>query len=61
MRREAINFVSPEVEAEFYDRHGLSWHVSKLRRQNKGVSRWLALAVFVGAVVALAFVRFFIR
>jgi hypothetical protein len=61
MTREVINFVSPEVEAEFYDRNGLSSHVGKLRRQNKGISRWLALAVFTGAVVALALVRFFIR
>jgi len=61
MTREVISFVSPEVEAEFYVQNGLSSHVGKLRRRNKGFSRWLALAVFTGAVVALVFVRFFIR
>ncbi|MGA8221878.1 MAG: hypothetical protein WB780_09525 [Candidatus Acidiferrales bacterium] len=61
MTREIIDFVSPEVEAAFYERNGLSSHVVKLRGQNKGTSRWLALAVVTGAVVALAVVRFLIR
>jgi hypothetical protein len=61
MTREIINFVSPESEAAFYDRNGLSSHVGSLHRKNKGTSRWLALAVVTGAVVALAFVRFLIR
>jgi len=40
---------------------GLSAHVRQLRSRNKGISRWLVLAVFVGAVVALAMVQFAVR
>ncbi len=35
---------------------GLSAHMRRLRRRHRGISRWLALAVIVGAAVALAFV-----
>jgi hypothetical protein len=40
---------------------GLSAHVRQLRNRNKGISRWLVLAIFVGAVVALAMVQFAVR
>jgi hypothetical protein len=40
---------------------GLSAHVRQLRNRNQGMSHWLILAVFAGAVVALAMVQFAIR
>ena len=40
---------------------GLSAHVRKLRGRNQSVSHWLVLAIFAGAVVALAMVQFAIR
>ena len=40
---------------------GLSAHVRQLRNRNQGISRWLVLAIFVGAVVALAMVQFAVR
>jgi len=40
---------------------GLSRHVRQLRNRNQGISRWLVLAVFAGAVVALMLVRFAIH
>jgi len=40
---------------------GLSSHVRQLRNRNRGISRWLVLAVFAGAVVALAMVQFAVR
>jgi hypothetical protein len=39
----------------------LSAHMRRLRRRNHGISRWLALAVLIGAIVALAFVDFLAR
>ena len=40
---------------------GLSGHVRQLRNRNRGISRWLVLAIFAGAVVALAIVHFAVR
>jgi hypothetical protein len=40
---------------------GLSGHVRQLRNRNQGISRWLVLAIFAGAVVALVMVRFAVR
>jgi hypothetical protein len=40
---------------------GLSAHLRQLRNRNQGISRWLVLAIFTGAVVALAIVQFAIR
>jgi len=40
---------------------GLSAHVRRLRNRNQDISRWLVLAVFVGAVVALVMVRYAVR
>jgi type VI protein secretion system component VasF len=40
---------------------GLSGHVRQLRNRNRGISRWLVLAVFAGAVVAFAIVQFAVR
>ncbi len=37
---------------------GLSAHVRQLRNRKQGISRWLVLAIFAGAVVALAMVQF---
>jgi hypothetical protein len=74
MRRENRRTVSEEVTnpAEVYyspnllednevgsaRNAGLSGHVFNLRKKNKGFSRWIALAVLVGGVVALAIVQF---
>ncbi|MGA7915751.1 MAG: hypothetical protein WCA00_10995 [Candidatus Acidiferrales bacterium] len=44
--------VTPTIAAR-----GLSSHVRQLRKRNQGISRWLALAVVAGAIVALAFVQ----
>jgi hypothetical protein len=40
---------------------GLSGHVRQLRNRNRGISRWLVLAIFAGAVAALALVQFAVR
>jgi hypothetical protein len=40
---------------------GLSGHVRQMRNRNQGISRWLVLAIFAGAVVALAMVQFAVR
>lgn len=40
---------------------GLSSHVRRLSKRNQGISRWIALAVVAGGVVALAFVQLAIR
>ena len=40
---------------------GLSAHVRQLRNRNQGISRWLVLAIFAGAVVALMLVQFAIH
>jgi hypothetical protein len=40
---------------------GLSAHVRQLRNRNQGISRWLVLAIFAGAVVALIMVQFAIH
>jgi hypothetical protein len=40
---------------------GLSAHVRQLRNRNQGISRWLVLAIFAGAVVALMMVQFAIH
>ena len=40
---------------------GLSGHVRQLRNRNQGISNWLVLAIFAGAVVALAMVQFAVR
>ena len=40
---------------------GLSSHVRRLSKRNQGISRWIALAVVAGGVVALAFVHLAIR
>lgn len=61
MTREILNFVSPRAEAEFYARNGLASHVRQLRRRSRDMSRWLALAVVTGSVVALAIIRFLSR
>ncbi len=39
---------------------GLSSHVRQSKR-NQGISRWLALAVLMGSLVALAMVQFAIH
>jgi hypothetical protein len=36
---------------------GLSGHVRQLQRANRGISRWIVLALFGGVVVAFALVR----
>jgi hypothetical protein len=36
---------------------GLSGHVRQLQRANRGMSRWIVLALFGGVVVAFALVR----
>jgi hypothetical protein len=64
MTREIINFAPPQpqvAEVEFVAPNDLASHMRQLRRRNRGASRWLALAVLTGAVVALAFVRFLAR
>jgi uncharacterized membrane protein YhaH (DUF805 family) len=48
-----------EYASTFSATPGLSAHVRQLR--NRGISRWLVLAIFVGAVVALAMVQFVVR
>jgi hypothetical protein len=40
---------------------GLSAHVRQLRNRNQGISRWLVLAIFAGAIVALVMVQFAIH
>ena len=40
---------------------GLFSHVRQLRNRNRGISRWLVLAIFAGAVVALVMVQFAVR
>jgi hypothetical protein len=40
---------------------GLSAHVRQLRNRNRGISRWLVLAIFAGAVVALMMVQYAIH
>jgi hypothetical protein len=40
---------------------GLSAHVRQLRNRNQGISRWLVVAIFAGAVVALMMVQFAIH
>jgi hypothetical protein len=40
---------------------GLSAHVRQLRYRNQGISRWLVLAVFAGAVVALMMIQYAIH
>lgn len=40
---------------------GLSSHVRELSKRNHGISRWIALAVVAGGVVALAFMQLAIR
>jgi hypothetical protein len=40
---------------------GLSSHVRRLSKRNQGISRWIALAVVAGGVVAPAFMQLAIR
>ncbi len=40
---------------------GLSAHVRQLRHRNQGISRWLVLAIFAGAVVALMMIQYAIH
>lgn len=40
---------------------GLLAHMRRLRRRNQGSSRWLALAVLAGSVVAFAVINFLAR
>jgi len=40
---------------------GLTGQIERLRRRNQGASRWLALAVFTGAVAALLVINFLAR
>lgn len=64
MTREIIDFVSPRsraAEIDFEPPADLSLHMRELRRRSDSAPRWLVLAVFMGAVVALAFVRFLAR
>jgi hypothetical protein len=64
MAREIIDFVPPRphgAEVECETPSDLSSHMRQLRRRNQGASRWLALAVLTGAVVALGFVHFLAR
>jgi hypothetical protein len=64
MTREIIDFVphqAPVAEVEYEAPNNLSSHMRHLRHRSQGASRWLALAVLTGAVVALAFVRFLAR
>lgn len=39
----------------------LSGHVRRLSKRHHGISRWLAVAVLAGSIVALAFVNFLAR
>jgi hypothetical protein len=50
-----------EYASRFSATPGLSAHVRQLRNRNRGISRWLVLAIFVGAVVAFAMVQFAVR
>jgi hypothetical protein len=52
-REKSANRISAEP--------GLSAHVRQLRVRNQGISRWLVLAIFAGAVVALMMVQFAIH
>jgi hypothetical protein len=64
MAREIINFVPPQPQVEEAELENPNDPVSRmpqLRRRNQNASRWLALAVITGAVVALAFIRFLAR
>jgi len=64
MAREIINFVSPQsqvAEVEVETPNDLASHLRQLRHQSRGASRWLALAVLTGAVLALAYVCCFAR
>lgn len=36
-------------------------HMRRINKRNQGISRWLAVAVFVGAIVAFLFVSFLAR
>jgi hypothetical protein len=75
MRRQDRNFFSDgatapaaEILAMATQQHvtrasatrGLSSHVRQSKR-NQGISRWLALAVLIGSLVALAMVQFAIH
>jgi hypothetical protein len=57
MPRERIESI-PQVETKFLLALNLSTHMRKLRRRNEGAWRWIALAVFSGAIAALAHVNF---
>ena len=64
MTREIIDFVSPQsraAEIGFDQPEDLSLHMRQLRPRSHNAPRWLTLAVVMGAVVALAFVRFLAR
>ena len=49
------------IRAEILPAYGLSHHVRQLQKRNKGSSHWFALAVILGAVMAIAFVGLLAR
>jgi hypothetical protein len=57
---DPANF-SEEDEASSSRNTGLSGHVRSLRNRKRDIFRWIALAVLVGGVVALAMVQFAIH
>jgi len=65
MANEIIDFSSeaesPSVAVVSPPAAGIATHVRVLRRRHRGISRWLALALLAGALVALAFVKFLAR
>jgi hypothetical protein len=70
MRRDVIGFTSEPEDAGVSSQElthaeiarALSYAYSpKLQPRPHGNSRWIALAVIIGAAVAMAFVNFFLR
>jgi len=49
---------STPVRARAAKRTGLSLHLHRSRARHRGASRWVALAVLIGAIVAIAIVNF---
>jgi len=49
---------STPVRAGAAKRTGLSLHLHRSRARHRGASQWVAVAVLVGAIVAIAFVNF---
>jgi hypothetical protein len=58
---EVLEIISQQEVLRAAATRGLSSHVRKLSKRNRGLSHWLALAVLVGSAVALAMVQFAIH